>query len=123
MKLAVLVAILTVFVSLSGPDDPGLTAARKARNQGDVKTLQVEITKTEKKAAETKSFEDYLRLALLHNYMCEAAESSNNRGMINEARRLNPGRKFAEFVFEQLSANKKAGKSLGGTSPTMREGS
>jgi tetratricopeptide (TPR) repeat protein len=85
MKLVVLVAILTVFVSPSGPDDPGLTAARKARDQGDVKTLQVEITKTEKKAAETESFDDYLRLALLHNYMCEAAESSNNRGMVKEA--------------------------------------
>jgi len=85
MKLAVLVAILTVFVSLSGPDDPGLTAARKARDQGDVKTLQTEINKAEKKAGETKSFEDYIRLALLHDYMCEAAESSNNRGMVKEA--------------------------------------
>jgi tetratricopeptide (TPR) repeat protein len=85
MKLAVLAAILTTFLSLSGPDDPGLTAARKARDLGDVKALQTEITKVEKKAAETKSFEDYLRLALLHNYMCEAAESSNTRGLVKEA--------------------------------------
>jgi tetratricopeptide (TPR) repeat protein len=72
-------------MSLSSPDDPGLTAARKARDLGDVKVLQTEITKTEKKAAETKSFDDYLRLALLHNYMCEAAESSNAREMVKEA--------------------------------------
>jgi tetratricopeptide (TPR) repeat protein len=85
MKLAVLAAILTTFMSLSGPDDPGLTAARKARDLGDVKVLQTEITKTEKKAAETNSFEDYIRLALLHNYMCEAAESSNARKMVKEA--------------------------------------
>src|SRR5437868_14673303 len=85
MKLVVLVAILTVFVSLSGPDDPGLTAARKARDQGDVKTLQTEITKAEKKAVETKSFEDYIRLALLHNWMCEAAETSNNHQLVKES--------------------------------------
>ena len=85
MKLVVLVAILTVFVSLSGPDDPGLTAARKARDQGDVKTLQTEITKAEKKAGETKSFEYYIRLALLHDYMCEAAESSNTHRLVKEA--------------------------------------
>src|SRR5437868_15526743 len=85
MKLVVLVAILTVFVSLSGPDDPGLTAARKARDQGDVKPLETEITKAEKKAGETKSFEDYIRLTLLHDYMCEAAESSNTHGLVKEA--------------------------------------
>ena len=85
MKLAVLAAILITFMSLSSPEDPGLTAARKARDQGDVKVLQTEITKAEKKAAETKSFEDYIRLALLHNWMCEAAESSNNSGLVKEA--------------------------------------
>src|SRR6267154_695615 len=85
MKLVVLAAILTMFMSLSGPDDPRLTTARKARDLGDVKALQTEITKAEKKAEETKSFEDYLRLALLHNYMCEAAESSNNRGLVKGA--------------------------------------
>jgi len=30
---------------LGGPDDPGLTAARKARDQGDVKTLQTKSPK------------------------------------------------------------------------------
>jgi len=85
MKLAFLAAILTTFMSLNGLDDPGLIAARTARDGGDVKTLQTEITKAEKKAAETKSFDDYIRLALLHDYMCEAAESSNSRGMVKEA--------------------------------------
>src|SRR3977135_2999569 len=85
MKLAVLAAILSTVMSLSGPDDPGLTAARKARDLGDVKALQTEITKAEKKAEETKSFEDYIQLALLHNWRWEAAESSNNRGLVKEA--------------------------------------
>lgn len=85
MKLALLAAILTTCLCLSGSDDPGLTAARKARDLGDVKALQTEITKAEKKAEETKSFDDYIRLALLHNWMCEAAESSNNRGMVKGA--------------------------------------
>jgi tetratricopeptide (TPR) repeat protein len=85
MKLALLASILTAFMSLSGLDDPGLAAARKARDLGDVKVLQTEITKAEKKAEETKSFEDYLRLALLHNWMCEAAESANTRGLVKEA--------------------------------------
>lgn len=85
MKLAVLAAILTTFMSLGPLDDPSLTAARKARDLGAVKVLQTEITKAEKIASETKSFEDYLRLALLHDYMCEAAESSNTRALIKEA--------------------------------------
>jgi hypothetical protein len=45
MKLAVLAAILTTLMSLSGLDDPGLTAARKTRDRGDVKALHIEITK------------------------------------------------------------------------------
>jgi tetratricopeptide (TPR) repeat protein len=85
MKLVVLAAILTTYLFLSGPDDPGLTAARKARDLGDVKSLQTEITRAVKKAEETKSFEDYIRLALLHDYMCEAAESSNTHGLVKEA--------------------------------------
>jgi lipopolysaccharide biosynthesis regulator YciM len=85
MKLVVLAAILTTCMFLSGPDDPGLTAARKARDLGDVKSLQTEITRAVKKAEETKSFDDYIRLAQLHNYMCEAAEASNNRPLVKEA--------------------------------------
>jgi tetratricopeptide (TPR) repeat protein len=85
MKLVVLAAILISLISWSGPEDPGLTAARKSRDVGDVKALQTEITKAEKKAEKTNSFDDYIRLALLHNWMCEAAESSNNRGMVKGA--------------------------------------
>jgi tetratricopeptide (TPR) repeat protein len=85
MKLAFLAAILLTLMSFGGADDPSLTAARKARDRGDVKTLQTEITKAQEKAAATKSFDDYIRLAVLHNFMCEAAESSNNRQMVKGA--------------------------------------
>lgn len=82
MKLAVLAVILSTFISLT---NPGLTTARKARDRGDVKTLQAEITKAEQRVEKTKSFDDYIRLALFYNWMCEAAESSNNRGMVKGA--------------------------------------
>lgn len=95
MKLAVLIAILSTFISLTPHDDPTLTIARKARDRGDVKTLQAEITKAKKK---TKSFDDYIRLALFYNWMCEAAESSNNRGMVKEAAQA--GIAFAEKAVE-----------------------
>ena len=85
MKLATLAVMLTAFISLTSPDDPGLTTARKARDSGDVKALQAEITRAEQRVEKTKSFDDYIRLALFYNWMCEAAESSNNRGMVKEA--------------------------------------
>ncbi len=85
MKLAVLATILIALLSLSTKDDPDLGAARKARDRGDIKVLQNEICKAEKKAEATTSFDDYIRLALLRNWMCEAAESSNNRPMVKAA--------------------------------------
>jgi len=85
MKLAVIAAFLTSLLCLTVPDGAELTALRKARDVGDIKTLQTEITRAQKKANETKSFEDYLRLALLHNWMCEAAQSSNQQDMVKDA--------------------------------------
>ena len=96
MKLAVLAIILSI--SLTALDDPALTIARKARDRGDVKALQAEITKAEKDVEKTKSFDDYIRLALFYNWMCEAAESSNNRGMVKEAAQA--GIVFAEKAVE-----------------------
>jgi tetratricopeptide (TPR) repeat protein len=85
MMLSILSAALITVISMAHPVDPDIGAMRKARDLGDVKTLQIEITKTQTKADQTKSFEDYLRLALLHNWMCEAAESSNNRQLVKGA--------------------------------------
>ena len=49
----------------------------------------------------------HIWLALFH---LEAGKMDDALREINEARRLNPGRRFAEFVFEQVSVNKKADK-------------
>jgi tetratricopeptide (TPR) repeat protein len=104
MRLALLSVILGCSalwpVAVSG-EDPDVATARKARDRGDVPTLRKEIAEAQKRASERKSFEDYLRLALLYNWMCEAAESSNDRAMVKgaaeagvaaaeEAVRLNP---------------------------------
>lgn len=113
MKLAVLAAILITFISLTSVDDPSLTSARKARDLGNVKALQTEITKAEKKADETKSFDDYIRLATLHNFMCEALESSNNGRLVKDAAqsgvaaaeiavRLNPNSSMAHQLLADL---------------------
>jgi tetratricopeptide (TPR) repeat protein len=49
----------------------------------------------------------HIWLALFH---LEAGELDAALREVNEARRLNPGRKFSEFVFEQVSASKKGKK-------------
>jgi tetratricopeptide (TPR) repeat protein len=85
MKLALFATVLVILTSLSVHDDPSLNALRKARDRGDVKTLQTEITKAKKTAEETKSFDDYVRLAVLHNWMCEAGASSNNSELVKHS--------------------------------------
>jgi hypothetical protein len=88
MKLTVLALMLICFVSLAGfasNEDSSMAAARKARDRGDVKALQSEIGNAEKKVAATKSFEDYVRLALLQDWMCEVGESSNDHKLTKAA--------------------------------------
>src|ERR1700694_3021283 len=88
MKLTALALMLICFVSLAGfasNEDSSMVAARKARDRGDVKALQSEIGNAEKKVADTKSFEDYVRLALLQDWMCEVGESSNDQKLAKAA--------------------------------------
>jgi tetratricopeptide (TPR) repeat protein len=79
----IIVCLLSAAVSASN-EDAGPMAARKARDRGDVKALQREISQAEKKVAQTKSFDDYIRLALLLDWMCEAAEASNNEKLVKQ---------------------------------------
>lgn len=84
--LAVLIILGCLSSSVTGSgDDPGAITSRKARDRGDVQTLRKEIDSAQKKAGETRSFEDYLRLALLHDWMCEAAEARGERKLIKQA--------------------------------------
>ncbi len=88
MRLALISVILGSLISwpvTASGEDPGVAAARRARDRGDVPTLRKEIAEIQKRASEKKSFEDYLRLALLQNWMCEAAEARNDRKLVKEA--------------------------------------
>jgi tetratricopeptide (TPR) repeat protein len=88
MKLMATALMTICFVSLTvfaSKEDTSVLTARKARDRGDVKTLQNEISNAEKKAAANRSFDDYVRLALLQDFMCEAAESGNNRKLVKPA--------------------------------------
>lgn len=88
MRHAFILVILCCLIfspAMASDKDPGLVAARKARDRGDVQTLKKEIARTQKQAAHIKTFEAYLRLALLQNWMCEAAEVSNKRELVKPA--------------------------------------
>jgi tetratricopeptide (TPR) repeat protein len=68
------------------PDEASeVIAARQARDQASVKELQRIVAKAQKEAAEKKSFEAYLRLALFEVWMCEAAEARRNDRLFKEA--------------------------------------
>ncbi len=116
MRHTVTLAILCclIFSSTKASDkDAGLAAARKARDRGDVQALQREIARTQKKASAIKTFGAYLRLALLQNWMCEAAEVSNKRELVKPAAeagvaaaeiavKLNPKSSEAHQLFADL---------------------
>lgn len=66
-------------------DTAEVIAARKARDKASIDDLKKAIEKTQKEVEETKSFEAYLRLALFQVWMCEAAESHNNKTLFKES--------------------------------------
>ena len=75
-----------IFAPVTGSgEDPGVVTARKARDRGDLQTLRKEIVRVQKKSGETRSFDDYMRLALLQDWMCEAAEAHNDRKLVKQA--------------------------------------
>lgn len=84
--LAILSWLILATASASG-EDPEVVVARRARDRGDVQTLQKMIGRGQDKAAQRKSFENYLRLARLQNWICEAAETLNNRQVAKAAAR------------------------------------
>jgi len=124
MKLTALALMLICFVSLAGfasNEDSSMVAARKARDRGDVKALQSEIGKAEKKVADTKSFEDYVRLALLQDWMCEVGESSNDQKLAKAAAeagvaaaemaiKLNPNSSQAHQLLSATGCGKRVSK-------------
>jgi hypothetical protein len=85
---------VAIFMILSGlmfapvtsfSEDPRVVTARQARDRGDLQTLQKEIARAQKKSSETQSFDDYLRLALLQDWLCEAAEAHSDQKLVKQA--------------------------------------
>jgi tetratricopeptide (TPR) repeat protein len=66
-------------------DTPEVIAARKARDKASIDDLKKAIEKAQKEVEETNSFEAYLRLALFQVWMCEAAESHDNKTLFKQA--------------------------------------
>jgi tetratricopeptide (TPR) repeat protein len=64
-------------------DDPALLEARRARDQADVEALR---SATEAlRASNRDSLEGYLRLALLEDWMCEAAYDRRDHKLVKQA--------------------------------------
>ena len=76
--------ILTVLISslFVSTEDGTLAVARKARDRGDTEAMRKVISATEARAAETSKFEDYIRLALFEDWMCEALEPNNKQNLV-----------------------------------------
>src|SRR5437868_15019382 len=73
-----LVLLLSSLLNVFGfgvNENPSVIAARRARDHGDTNTLKHELENAEKIVKETKALEAYLSLALLQEWMCEAAEA------------------------------------------------
>lgn len=66
-------------------EGPEVIAARKARDSASVEDLQRLVAKAQKEAAETNSFEAYMRLALFAVWTCEAAEAHRNDAAFKQA--------------------------------------
>jgi tetratricopeptide (TPR) repeat protein len=66
-------------------ESPEVIAARQARDRASVEDLQRMVAKAQKEAAETNSFEAYLRLALFEVWTCEAAEAHQNDRVFKRA--------------------------------------
>jgi lipoprotein NlpI len=69
----------------SSNESSEVIAARQARDHASVEDLQRIVAKAQKEAAETNSFEAYLRLALFEVWMCEAAEARQNNRLFKQA--------------------------------------
>jgi cytochrome c-type biogenesis protein CcmH/NrfG len=65
--------------------DAEIIAARKARDRAAVEELQETVARAKKAAAETNTFQAYLRLALFQTWLCEALESHQNKKLFKQA--------------------------------------
>lgn len=93
MKRIILLVIICQALSLgqsaataqSSNESSEVIAARRARDHASVEDLQRIVAKAQKEAADKKSFEAYLRLALFNVWLCEAAEARQNNKLFKQA--------------------------------------
>jgi tetratricopeptide (TPR) repeat protein len=94
-------------------DDPALLQARRARDQGEVEALRGAVETVRSEASNKNSFEAYLRLALLEDWMCEAASDHHDNKLVKqaaeagiaaarEAVKLNPNSSDAHWLVSEL---------------------
>jgi tetratricopeptide (TPR) repeat protein len=62
-----------------------LAKPRQARDQGDVQALRGLIAKAQQQASQQSSFDAYLRLAQLEDWMYEAAQGHNDKKLVKES--------------------------------------
>jgi tetratricopeptide (TPR) repeat protein len=93
------------------PQDPAIEAARRARDQGGVDALRQAIEKAH--SGPYQSFDGYVRLALLEDYLCEAGADHNQNDVVKQAAqagvaaarqavRLNPDSSEAHWLLGSL---------------------
>ncbi len=94
-------------------DDAALLQARKARDQGNVEALRVATETVRSEAWQKNSFDAYWRLALLEDWMCEAAYARHDNKLVKqaaqagvaaarEAVKLNPNSSDAHWLLGEL---------------------
>jgi tetratricopeptide (TPR) repeat protein len=66
-------------------DEPNLLQARRARDRADVEALRSATDTVRSEASNKNNFEAYLRLALLEDWMCEAADDHQDNKLVKEA--------------------------------------
>jgi len=91
-RLTLLVPISLSLAFMSGsagiaqsPEEAALVQARRARDLADVKALRAAIESGRNQVSQTRSFENYLRLALLEAWTCEAAHGLVDKQLLKEA--------------------------------------
>jgi tetratricopeptide (TPR) repeat protein len=84
MKTLIVALILGLSTSVASQQTDDLTAARDARDRGSVTELQRLVTQSRQKALKSRSSAAYAHLALLHMWLCEAIESSENKALFKK---------------------------------------
>lgn len=67
------------------PQDKLLTPELRARNRADMNALKTSISKARARASQDKTYKNYLHLALLEEWMCEAANDHRDDDAVKEA--------------------------------------